>query len=283
LLPYTLRIEGQEGGVAQVSQPGVLVDPWNPPAGSNWIYDTTVRRMVEDASTVSDPYTGLTLPQRIERAEVTVQEGLPVAASTDWVTVSFAPEIPVPGDAWADWDAVNQKWLTVSEVYTDTQTSLVKSVVYYPSDLWNIKWHDGSMMTVADFMMYMIEAFDRGNPDSAIYDAAAEENLAAFKDHFKGFKIVSTDPLVIETYDDLWYLDAEWIPSTWWPNYGYGVAPWHTIAIGNMAEAEGKLAYSADKADEKQIEWMSILARDILTPGDSHRQTQSPTPTMGDT
>ena len=274
LLPYTLRLTDQEGGVAQVAQPGVLVDPWNPPAGSNWIYDTTVRRMVEDASVVSDPYTGLALPQRIERAEVTVKEGLPVSASLDWVTVTTAPEIQVPGDAWADWDAVNQKWLTVSEVYTSTQTALTKSVVYYPADLFTkVKWQDGSPMTVADFMMYMIEFFDRGKPESKIYDASAAENLAAFKDHFKGVKIISTDPLVIETYDDLWYLDAETIPTTWWPNYGYGVAPWHTIEIGNLAEADGKLAFSAAKADEKKIEWMSyisgpsleILASELVT------------------
>jgi peptide/nickel transport system substrate-binding protein len=259
LLPYTLRIEGQEGGVAQVSQPGVLIDPWNPPAGSNWVYDSTVRNMVQDVAVVSDPYTGLALPQRLERAEVTVKEGLPVSTSLDWVTLSTAPEIQVPGDAWADWDAVNQKWLTVSEVYTDTQTALTKSVVYYPAELWDVKWHDGSPMSPADFMMRMIEFFDRGKPESALYDAAAAELLAAYQDHFKAVKIVSTDPLVIETYDDLWYLDAEAIPTTWWPEYGYGVAPWHTMAIGNLAEAEGKLAYSADKAGEKEIEWMSFV------------------------
>lgn len=260
LLPYTLRIEGQEGGVAQVAQPSVLVDPWNPVAGSNWIYDTTVRRMVEDQALVSDPYTGLYLPQRLERAEVTVVEGLPVSSSTDWVTVSFAPEIPVPGDAWVDWDAVNQKWLTAAEVYTTTLTAQAKSVVYYPSSLWDVQWHDGSKMSPADFMMAMIMGFDRGKPESVIYDPVAEENLAAFLDHFKGFKIISTDPLVIETYDDLWYLDAEWMPSTWWPNYGYGVAPWHTIAVANQAEAAGTLAYSADKADEKAVEWMSFIS-----------------------
>ena len=86
------------------------------------------------------------------------------------------------------------------------------------------------------------------------------ENLAAFRITSRRVKIVSTDPLVIETYDDLWYLDAETMPTTWWPQYGYGVAPWHTIAIGNMAEANGKLAFSADKADEKQIEWMSYIS-----------------------
>jgi peptide/nickel transport system substrate-binding protein len=288
LLPYTLRIEGQEGGVAQVSQPGVLVDPWNPPAGSNWIYDTTVRRMVEDQALVADPYTGLFLPQRLERAELTVKEGLPVSTSLDWVTLSTAPEIQVPGDAWADWDAVNQKWLTVSEVYTETQTALTKQVVYYPSDLWKTEWHDGSPLSPADFMMAMIMTFDRGKTDSVLYDAAAGEALAAFQDHFKAVKIVSTDPLVIETYDDLWYLDAENSITTWWPQYTYGVAPWHTMAIGNLAEADGKLAYSADKADEKQIEWMSfisgpsleILASELVS---ATAQTVIPyAPTMGE-
>ena len=291
LLPYTLRIEGQEGGVAQVSQPGVLVDPWNPVAGSNWIYDTTVRRMVEDQAILSDPYTGLNLPQRIERAEVTVKEGLPVAASLDWVTLTTAAEIPVPGDAWVDWDAVNQKWLTASEVYTSTQTALTKSTVYYPADLFQtVQWHDGSAMSVADFMLGMIMTFDRGKPESPVYDAAAGEALAAFMDHFKGVKIISTDPLVIETYDDQWFLDAELMINaitTWWPNYSYGVAPWHTIVPGWMAEAEGKLAFSADKADEKEIEWMSyvsgpsldILASELVT---ATAQTTIPyAPTMG--
>ena len=74
LLPYTLRIVGQEGGVAQVSQPGVLVDPWNPPAGSNWIYDTTVRRMVEDVGVVADPYTGL-IPAAAPRARRSDRQG----------------------------------------------------------------------------------------------------------------------------------------------------------------------------------------------------------------
>jgi peptide/nickel transport system substrate-binding protein len=276
LLPYTLRIEGQEGGAAQVSQPGVLVDPWNPVAGSNWIYDTTVRRMVEDQAFVTDPYTGLNLPQRLERAEVTVKEGLPVSTSSDYVTVNTAPEIQVPGDAWVDWDAVNQKWLTASEVYTETQTALSKTVVYYPSDLWKTEWHDGSPLTPADFMMAAIETFDRGKPESALYDASQAETLAAFMDHFKAVKFVSMDPLVIETYDDQWFLDAELMVngvSTWWPNYTYGVAPWHMIAIGNMAEADGKLAFSAAKADEKQVEWMSyisgpsldILASELVT------------------
>ena len=50
--------------------------------------------------------------------------------------------------------------------------------------------------------------------------------------HFKGVKIVSTDPLVIETYDDLYYLDAEYMVTTWWPDYTYGPGAWHNIGLG---------------------------------------------------
>ena len=39
LYPYTIRFTGQEGGVMRIAQPGILVEPWNPVAGTNWVYD----------------------------------------------------------------------------------------------------------------------------------------------------------------------------------------------------------------------------------------------------
>lgn len=258
----TVRFKGLEGGVMRIAQPGIMVDPWNPVAGSNWIYDSMPIRAIQDYGVVSDPFTGLYWPQRIEKAEVVVQEGLPVGKTLDWLTLDFAPSIEVPGDAWVDWDAVNQKFITAAEAYTTTQTAKTKTIVTYPADLFEtVKWHDGSPLSVADFVMYMIvNFFDRGKPDSALFDEAAAENLAAFLDHFKGVKILSTDPLTIETYDDLFYLDAEWIPTTWWPNYTYGSGAWHNVALGVQADAENKLAFSADKADKEGIEWMSYIA-----------------------
>ena len=80
--------------------------------------------------------------------------------------LSFAPEIQVPADAWADWDAVNQRFITVGEKYPQGTTSLVKATVYYPADLWNtVTWHDGSPISLGDFVMYMIMNLDPGNPD----------------------------------------------------------------------------------------------------------------------
>jgi len=259
--PFTLRFEGQEGGSVKWAQPGIMVDPWNPVAGSNWIYDMTPIRATGDWGVISDPYTGLAWPQRIERAELVVKTGLPVAKILDWVTLTTADEIKVPADAWVDWDATNQKFITAAEKYPDGTTAMTKSTAYYPADFFTtVKWHDGNPMSMGDIIMGIIMTFDPGKPESAIYDAAQAETLGAFLDHFKGVKIVSTDPLVIETYDDLYQLDAERSISTWFPMYAYGEGAWHTIALGVLADIYKEAVFSADKADELSVEWLSYIS-----------------------
>ena len=262
LWPFTMDLIDQDGGTIRWAQPGVLVDPWNPVAGSNWVYDMSPIRGTQDDAVMVDPFTGLYWPQRIESAEVYVQTGLPVAKTLDWVTLEFVETNTVPVDAWADWDPIAQRFLTAEEVYGEEgATSKVKYVVTYPADLFTtVKWHDGSPLSIGDFVMGMILTFDPGMPGSLIYDAAAAENLTAFKDHFKAVKIVSTDPLVIETYTDRYRLDAEVGIYTWWPNYLYGPGAWHNLSLGVLAEINRDLAFSADKADKMQVEWMSLIA-----------------------
>jgi peptide/nickel transport system substrate-binding protein len=260
LWPYTIRFADQEGGSLKYGQPDLFVDPWNPIAGSNWSFDGSVQRATQSYGVVFDPHTGLTWPQRIERAEVTVQEGLPVGKTLDWLTLDFAAEIAVPDDAFVDWDAENQVFITAAEKFPEGTTAQVKSVVYYPADLYEtVKWHDGSSFSVADVMMTMIMTFDPGKETSAIFDEAQASNLESFLSVFKGFKVISTEPLVIEYYNDGFQLDAEINITTLWPAYTYGEAPWHTISIANLAEANGELAYSADKADAAEIEWTSFI------------------------
>ena len=43
LYPYTARLVGKEGGTLKIANSAILVDAWNPIAGSNWIDDTIVR------------------------------------------------------------------------------------------------------------------------------------------------------------------------------------------------------------------------------------------------
>ena len=265
----TIRFAGEEGGTAHISQSGILVEPWNPLAGSNWISDSFPQRGTSDNAVVSDPFTGLALPQRLERAEVVAREGLPVSKTLDWVDLSFQPEITVPSDTWVDWDAASQKFITAGEKFPDGLTANVKTTVYYPGDLFDkVQWHDGSPLSAADFVMNMIQVFDSAKPESAIYDESTVGGTEGVLSHFKGVKIISTEPLVIETYDDTFSLDAEIIVSnnqvypnpTWWPQYAYGEGAWHTIALGYLAEANKELAFSTDKAGALEVEWTSMIS-----------------------
>jgi peptide/nickel transport system substrate-binding protein len=256
LQAFTLRFADQEGGEMTYAMSDMLVEPWNPIAGSNWVYDTAPKRFINDYGVIADPFTGLAQPQRIESAVVTVKEGLPVGKTLDWITLEFAPEIQVPADAFVDWDAETQTFITAGE----GTTALRKSVVTYPADFFEtIKWHDGSNFSVADFMMLWIMTFDQGKEASAIYDEATVSTLETFLSAFKGFRVTSTDPFVVEYYSDVYALDAELNVFTNWPEYGYGNAPWQMIALGNLAEANAELAYSADKADANGVEWMSFI------------------------
>jgi len=178
------------------------------------------------------------------------------------VNLSNEDEIQVPEDAWADWDAANQKWITVGEKFPDGVTSKTKTTIYYPDDFFSKEtWHDGSQMTVGDFVMGMIITFDLGKEDSPYYDPAATPALDSFLSHFKGVQIESTDPLVISTYDDSFALDAEntAVAWTWFPRFTFGTAPWHTLALGLIAEGNGESAFSPDKAAEAEIEQTSFL------------------------
>jgi peptide/nickel transport system substrate-binding protein len=85
-------------------------------------------------------------------------------------------------------------------------------------------------------------------------------NVEFFKSYFKGLRITSTDPLTVEYYSDLYYDDAELDVQTLWPNSAWGLNgenAWQILAVSNLAESNGELAYSADKADIAQVEQIS--------------------------
>jgi len=428
--PLNMRFADKVGGTLKIGTNDLFTEPWNTIAGSGWGWDRAIwidTASGSDISTqgglVGDPFTGLAWPQRIATAEVTVQTGLPVSKTLDWVTLKTADKISPPVDAWIDWDAKAQKFITVADglkadaaisqvnakaqelvgavnlksivpaptpeavptaaatpsatatpaplsagaqplvklvtdvaaFYTqttgvaidvpsalasqDTKTSLeaevakvaamtadadkqkelasfavsfvggldtsgyytrgtvdystakVKSVVTYPPDLFQkVKWHDGSPLSVADFIMPSIETFDRANPASKIYDQSAVPFFQSLFPTAKGFKITSTNPLTIESYNDLYYSDAELDVVTGWPTSSYGLQgenSWDVLAISNMAEADGQLAYSQDKSDANKIDqtnWvggpsLAILSKELDT---ASSQSLIPyAPTMG--
>jgi peptide/nickel transport system substrate-binding protein len=180
------------------------------------------------------------------------------------VTLDFAETIEVPGDVWVDWDPETELFITADEKFPDGLTALRKVVYYYPADMLDtVTWHDGSPLTAGDFVMSMIMTFATGKEGSPVYDESQAPALESFLSSFKGFKVVSTDPLVFELYSDVWYGDAEAnavnFRAAFWPEYGYGQAKWAMIAVSNKADAAGEIAYSADKADTLEVEWMNYI------------------------
>ena len=193
--PFTLRFVDEEGGQMKWGQPDLFVDPWNPIAGSNWAFDASAQRGTQSQGYMADPHTGLYWPLRYESAAIRAQEGLPIGKTLDWVSLEFVPEIAVPEDTLVDWNAADQVFITAAEKFPEGTTAKVKSVVVYPADLFEtVKWHDGSPISVADFMIYMIMQFDPAKPESAIYDKSIAPNLDAFLANFKGFKIALHRP-----------------------------------------------------------------------------------------
>ncbi|GAB4499922.1 MAG: ABC transporter substrate-binding protein [Anaerolineales bacterium] len=266
---YNLRFADQEGGTMRVGTNDLFTQPWNSIAGSNWVWDSNIMRATSMGAAgvtgsqglMGDPYTGLAWPQRIDSASLEYQAGLPITQSLDWLTVTEVDEIPVPADAWVDWDATTQTFIPASEKFPEGTTAKTKSTVVYPADLFEtVKWHDGSPVSVADFVMAFAVFFDRAKPESAVYDESAVPSVDAFLPSFKGWRITSTDPLTIEYYSDSYTADAELNILPLWPGSPTGLAgenSWQVLAISNLAEAAGEIAYSADKADAEQIEQMS--------------------------
>src|SRR6185369_14887026 len=86
----------------------------------------------------------------------------------------------------------------------------------------------------------------------------------------KGYRIVSTSPLTIEAYSDSYNADAELNILPLWPTSAFGLSgenSWPILAISNLAEAAGELAYSSDKSDANQIEntsWVGGPSLEIL-------------------
>ena len=255
------------GGTMKMASPSMLTQPWNPVAGSNWLYDAMIQRATEAWYLYPDPYTGLYNNNLLVKAEVIAETGLPINVTNDWLTLSFQDEIVVPDDAWADWDATTQTFITVGEVESGRTAKTLTRAEFVP-DLFENTWHDGSSFSFADMLLTLIMSFDPSKPESAIYDEATIPAYEQFMKVFKGARIVSTDPVIVEIWHDTFYLDAEGIvfnrTAAFWPYYSQGMAPWHTLGVGILAETAKETAFSEDKADFLAVDRMNFLAGPTL-------------------
>jgi peptide/nickel transport system substrate-binding protein len=276
LWPSTLRRGDEIGGEIRIGAQQLLVDPWNAIAGSNQSFDQLPMRATFDRGFISNPFTGSRIPHRAKFAEITVVEGLPVAKSpdTDWLTLEFVegielPHAPsedglggilVPGDAWLYWDGDLGRMVTVAEKYPEGITAKRHTIVHYRDDLFEtVTWHDGSPYTIGDVLVPVILDWDRGFTGSDIFDPSAEAVTKTAANNARGWRIVTLEPLVLEFWSDSWYIDAELnINDYFAPLFNYGAQPWHTLALGQLAEKAGELAFSVSKATALDVEHMGF-------------------------
>ena len=167
-----------------------------------------------------------------------------------------AEEILVPEAAWIDWDGEAGRFVTVGEKHPEGITARTRTRVAYEETLFERRWHDGTTLSLADFILPWILTFERADEGSRLFDVAHLPTFEAFQRHFRGWHIVSRDPLVVEIYSDQIYPDAETIVASRAPV----PLPWHTLALGILAEGSDELAFSSNKADRRQVDWMSLVA-----------------------
>ena len=269
LWPYTIRYVDGIGGRVNFANPSMLTEPWNPVAGSNWIFDNAITRATQDLPTFPDPFTGLVWPQRIKTAEVYAEKGLPITKTLDWLTLNFVPSIEVPQEAWVDWDPVAERFITARELHPKGLKARTKTIVRYADNLWETHWHDGNKLSLADFLFGFILSFDRAKPKSTIFDEAAVPAFKTFMSHFRGARILEKNPLVVEVYSDQLFPDAETIAASRSTDF-YINTPWHELALGVLAERNRELAFSASKADRLKVQWLSYISGPSLAVLDRH-------------
>src|SRR5207247_10528894 len=84
------------------------------------------------------------------------------------------------------------------------------AVVHLERDVFEkVQWHDGSRLAMGDIMLGWILTFDRAMDASVIFDESVLPSFESFVQTFRGFRIISENPLVAEIYSDAFSLDAE--------------------------------------------------------------------------
>ena len=252
----TIRFKDKIGGIVRAGNREVLVEPWNPVAGTNSAYDLVILICLNDGDILFNPYTGMPMPNRLLDVTMEVEEGVPTSTTSPWLSLTFVDDVEVPTDAWFDWD------VTMKEIVTAPAGTYAKAkvVLNYGDVIGNVEYHDGSVMTSADWFSLWPLVFERADPESSLYDESSVPSFEQFRLNFRGMRIISEEPLVVEYYTNFVNREAESIVSntlTWpgtWPNM-----PWHVVTMGIKAEAEDLIAFSADKAEELDVEWMNYL------------------------
>ena len=238
------------GGSAVVGNRRMFCEPWNPVAGSGWLYDHLVFRLIWDYGVRYHPHTGEVIPVRADFTVETAGPGGKLPVPPDAI-------VPVPvNDSSADFLV----WKTAEELGYVNATSAVTFNFHFG------KWHHGVDMKLADILAALAHTFRMTNPGDPIYDeeVGTDPYLLAFKEMLKGIKIVDEDTITV--YIDYWHIDEGYIAAmaSIWTS-----TPWELYAIMDLVVVPpdltygtsglsglGKAAYSWTESANRGVEWL---------------------------
>jgi peptide/nickel transport system substrate-binding protein len=275
---YTLHWQDLAGdpdpandATVRIAMTDILTQPWNPVAGTNWVYDMFPIRATGDAGHGVDTNDGIRWPGVFEKADVVAATGLPIGLQypdppENWLTLTFDSDpITAADEAWVSWNVTSKTPITVAEkVAANPEWSPVAqrmSRTYYPLGTFGIDIHDGSELSLADFLYGYIIPFERGQEGGMIYDTAYTSAYNAFVSGFKGVKFITDDPnydLIVEYWSNVWNLDAEYCVTHMYPVYSQGPGMWHTLALAILGEDNNECAFSQAKAVDP-IVWTNFI------------------------
>ncbi|HDN01499.1 MAG TPA: ABC transporter substrate-binding protein, partial [Candidatus Bathyarchaeota archaeon] len=258
----TLRYKDKVGGTIKAGNQAFFVEPWNPIAGTNWMYDRIVINFLREPVFISNPYTAISMPNRVEELTLYLQKDIPVIQVADWYKLEKVDKVEVPADAWYAFDPINEKVITAGEA--GVKYAKAKVVANFGDMIGKMEYHDGTNMSLGDWLLQFSLAFARANPDHPLYDENYVQGLNLWRRTFVAWRIVSEHPLIIEVYHNYTALEAWEIAvahvDDFFPDF-----PWHGIALGMIGEEKGELAFSRNKAQQTGAEWMNYVAGESLS------------------
>ncbi|MEM3523533.1 MAG: ABC transporter substrate-binding protein [Thermoproteota archaeon] len=249
----TVRLKDRVGGTIKVGEQDLLVEEMNPVALGGWVWDAAVYMPTQDYGFIESPYTVALIPLRVKEYSVEVAQGIAIKQTPQVKTVD---RISVPSDAIASWDVVSKKYVNVGEnKYAKAKVTLV-----YDSPLG--KYHDGTDITLADFMFWFALGFERTSSSSKIYDESAVPGFIATMKQFIGFKLISSNPVKVEVYVNMTHVEptrlADWAAQRFTLS-GFPYFPWHDLAVAVLARQDGKLGFSALEAKSLGCERVNFM------------------------
>lgn len=144
-------------------------------------------------------------------------------------------------------------------------TCNVKYVIEYDESIYNLKWQDGSPLNVADIVMSFMTKTELVTKTSSLYDEYIAENYLDKLSKFKGFRVTSVKPLIIEYYTDEYDLYVSNNIKPFWVDYINGQQSWAIASVANHLIDEGAAFYTKGSANDNGTTHLDYLKGDSLS------------------